>query len=68
MKKCCSCHILKPLEDFGIDKVNKDGHLYIRGLLCHMCNVGLGIFLDDAELLIKAACYLKQYDQEIKCV
>jgi len=32
--------------------------LEIRGLLCRNCNLGIGHFKDDWNLLIKAACYL----------
>ena len=32
----------------------------IRGLLCHPCNVGLGHFKDDPQLLLKAVAYLKE--------
>jgi len=33
----------------------------LRGLLCHHCNMGLGRFHDDPELLVKAAGYLRRY-------
>jgi len=32
----------------------------IRGLLCRYCNIGLGHFKDDPEVLEKAAIYLRR--------
>jgi hypothetical protein len=33
----------------------------VRALLCGRCNIGLGYFLDNSELLEKAADYLRSY-------
>lgn len=32
----------------------------VRGLLCTMCNFGLGMFVDDVELLQRAIVYLNK--------
>lgn len=34
----------------------------VRGLLCHQCNAGLGMFRDSPNLLTSAISYLKEND------
>ena len=36
----------------------------IRGLLCHSCNVALGLFKENVEVLRLAALYLEQHARE----
>ena len=38
----------------------------IRGLLCHKCNIGLGMFKDTPEILEKAIEYVKR-DTDLRC-
>lgn len=40
-----------------VDHCHENGHT--RGMLCHNCNRGLGLFQDDTETLEKALKYLK---------
>jgi len=42
---------------FAIDHNHKTGE--VRGLLCQLCNTGLGMFRDSEDLLISAIKYLK---------
>ena len=62
--KCAICNRIeksitknKKIKPLGVDHDHKTGK--IRGLLCTNCNVGLGYFEDDPDILIKAIKYLK---------
>ena len=45
-----------------IDHDHKTGKL--RGLLCHQCNVGIGNFKDDVNILLTAILYLSRGKNE----
>jgi len=46
-------------ERFSVDHSHSTGQ--IRGLLCHRCNLGIGLFMDDDTLILKAYNYLKSW-------
>lgn len=52
---CLICNCELPLV---VDHDHKTGK--IRGLLCNLCNQGLGSFKDNPEVLRKAALYLER--------
>lgn len=57
---CAVCDTQTPggMGRFPVDHDHKTGR--IRGLLCNLCNVGLGHLKDSPELLRKAASYIEQ--------
>jgi hypothetical protein len=55
--ECAICRSsLKEAKRPSVDHDHISGH--VRGLLCGLCNVGLGFFKDNPNLLRKAILYL----------
>jgi hypothetical protein len=60
---CRICHKEsnnKVQKHFHVDHNHETGK--IRGLLCNKCNMGLGMFNDNKDLIKKAMDYLERYD------
>lgn len=59
--KCAICREEKKVngKNLAVDHDHKTKKN--RGILCHRCNMGIGYFRDDEELLKKAIKYLKKY-------
>ena len=57
---CAICNTTTPggRGDWHVDHNHDTGK--IRGLLCHCCNTGLGLFKDNVDLLDKAKEYLNE--------
>lgn len=57
-RRCALCKSTKSdKNNFVVDHCHKTGK--IRGILCSYCNRALGMFKDDACILLKAIEYLK---------
>ena len=58
--KCAICK-----EEFENDKSAYVDHCHttgkVRGLLCHMCNSGLGMFRDSHDIIVRALEYNKMH-------
>ena len=52
--QCALCRRIKPLV---MDHDHHSG--YVRALLCVSCNLGLGAFRDDPDLLRRASWYVR---------
>lgn len=56
--RCAICpHEFNGSGDFHVDHDHSSG--LVRGLLCRLCNMGLGSFRDDESRLLMAIEYLK---------
>ena len=53
---CGLVEIAKTKEHLSVDHNHKTGK--VRGLLCNRCNVGLGAFGDDVDVMASAISYL----------
>jgi len=57
----CNVHQSNFKKSLHIDHNHNTNKL--RGLLCHNCNIALGLFQDSSELLLKASEYLKSHQE-----
>ena len=57
---CAICGREQYGRTLDVDHCHKTGR--IRGILCHRCNMGLGYFQDNIELLEKAKKYIKKHE------
>lgn len=62
--KCgiCETHQSNFKRDLSVDHCHKTGN--IRGLLCDSCNIALGNFKDNPDILKKALKYLIHHNQK----
>lgn len=57
---CAICGKPQTTKSLAVDHCHTSGK--IRSLLCGPCNTGLGQFMDNPELLNKAADYLRKHN------
>lgn len=57
---CAICRLPLVETKIHVDHNHTTGE--VRGLLCRLCNPGIGYFQDDPELLMRAAEYLQSKD------
>lgn len=55
---CAICKTNGNGKRLAVDHDHKTGR--VRGLLCNRCNISLGAFNDDKELLLKSILYLEK--------
>lgn len=55
--RCAICMTVNPQRRWHVDHDHDTGE--VRGILCNLCNVGLGAFKDNPEALSFAAFYLQ---------
>lgn len=63
--RCAICGKHHKDEKMSLAIDHKHGTGKIRGLLCHHCNKGLGMFGDSSNILERAARYLRHHSQVV---
>lgn len=65
--KCAICDSIDPGSHgrFNVDHNHETGK--VRGLLCDVCNRGLGNFRDNMDILVKAIKYLNKGALDVTC-
>lgn len=59
-KRCCAiCGVHQPESIQSLHVDHNHTTKKVRGLLCHKCNRGLGLFKDSPKVLLNAAKYLQ---------
>ncbi len=65
--KCALCRGLPTMKKrigWHVDHIH--GTKFIRGVLCHRCNLALGLFRDDPKELRRAAMYLEKANNRLQ--
>ncbi len=60
--RCAICSKRMYARDCHVDHDHETGK--VRKLLCHTCNIGLGMFKDNIALLARAIVYLEEHGKE----
>lgn len=61
---CAICKVeWKTGRRMAIDHCHKTNRL--RGFLCDKCNMGMGLFRDDKDILESAIEYIKKYENQV---
>ena len=58
---CCAICGVKPQKNLCVDHCHTTGK--VRSLLCVNCNTGIGQFMENPEILTKAAEYVKNHNR-----
>lgn len=58
---CGCCNDPLKIEDAHMDHNHDTGK--VRSVLCHRCNVGLGMFQENVDKLKRAIAYLEEHNE-----
>lgn len=62
--RCAICGTPESTKRLSVDHCHKTKTKTVRGLLCTQCNVAIGLFKENPQILLKAIEYLKPIDKD----